>query len=105
MKISDILTAVYNIIGTIAPVLRPIFLAASLVMAFNTYMNAVWTHLFTLIDSLVIDTSGTADFSGLALVNYCFPIDTMLTFMVSYAGVRLACAGFRIIKSFIPTVA
>lgn len=70
------------------------------------YVNALWADLFARCDGLIAEaTGGAIDFSVMGLANACFPLDTMLSLLVSYASVRLICAIIRIIKSFIPTIA
>lgn len=68
--------------------------------------NELWASLFARIDALIMPAVGaSANFAPLSLVNYVFPLDTVLQLIVAYAGLRAACAVIRIIKSFVPTVA
>lgn len=68
-------------------------------------INFLWGRLFAYVDAIVGRAAGTSDFSGLSFINYVVPLDTMCDLLVWYAGLRLACAAVRIIKSFIPTIA
>ncbi|MBK8583394.1 MAG: hypothetical protein IPL86_16760 [Flavobacteriales bacterium] len=68
--------------------------------------QGLWSQLFARIDSLVVPAMGGAvNFAPLSLVNYLFPLDTICELLVIYGGLRIVCAGIRVIKSFIPTIA
>jgi len=104
MNIYKLLTLMYNLVAQMNPSVRAILFFGSLLTTGLTYLNEVWGELFQRIDGLAAAAAGTADFSPLSLVNYCVPLDVMLDMIVAYGVLRLACAGIRIIKSFIPTV-
>lgn len=87
---------------------RAPWLWGSLVTLSSVYALAseLWAQLFARIDALIMPAlGGTANFAPLSLVNYVFPLDTVLELVIAYAGLRVACTIIRIIKSFVPTVA
>lgn len=98
------LTAIYNFIATTSPAFRVAIGLGSFFVAVNAYINSLWSDLFGRLDGIVAGSFGNADFSPLGFVNYVFPLDSICTFLVSYAVLRVSCAGIRMIKSFIPTI-
>lgn len=99
-----LLTAIYNLIATLSPGVRLGIGIASIALAVNSYVNALWADLFAKVDAIAAGSMGAANFSGLGLLNYIFPVDTLLSFVTGYATLRIACASVRIVKSFIPTI-
>jgi hypothetical protein len=99
-----ILTLILNLFESLS---NPVKMAAglfTLALAAFDYVNDMWAELFTRVDAMAAPSVGAADFTGLGMVNYIFPLDTVCTYISAYAVLRLACGGVRIIKSFIPTV-
>ena len=77
----------------------------ALVTVWNLF-TTMWGSLFAKIDAMVVGaSSGSLSFSPLGLIDYIFPMTELLNFIVAYAGIRLACASVRIVKSFVPTIA
>lgn len=93
-------------IGQVNPVFRAALALATVLLAFLSSINERWAQLFLSVDALVIPVfQEVADFSPLGLVNYCFPLDTVLSMIVAIAALKTACAAIRVLKSFVPTVA
>lgn len=99
-----ILTAIYNLFAGMSPAVRVFLGIGSIAIAVNHYVNSLWMDLFGRIDAMAASSTGMADFSPLGLVNYVFPLDTMLSFVIAYGTLRTVCASIRIVKSFIPTI-
>jgi len=99
-----ILTAIYNAFYSLNPAVKVFLGIGSMLLAFLNFINELWADLFGRLDSLTHGAFGVANFAPLGLVNYIFPLDTVLTFIVSYATLRGVCASIRIVKSFVPTV-
>lgn len=76
----------------------------AVVVAVLKLLNELWLDLFARLDSLTVGAFGTADFSPCSFINYIFPLDDVLNAITIYAALRIACAGVRIVKSFIPTI-
>ncbi|WED65873.1 hypothetical protein PXH66_08210 [Synoicihabitans lomoniglobus] len=87
------------------PVLKAVLVLGTIALTISGWVNSLWESLFQRIDALVAPaTAGTFDVSPLSLINYLFPLDTVLSMIVTYAGLRLTCSVIRAIKSFIPTI-
>ena len=100
-----LLTALYNMIATLHPAVKFVVGASSILLAFNSYMNAMWAKVFVKVDAMAaVAVGASADFSPLGFINYVVPLDTILNFLAGYATLRLVCAGIRMIKSFIPLI-
>lgn len=99
-----LLTAIYNLLASSNPVLYSALGVFTLILTLNSYVNEMWSSAFAKIDTLSVNVSSSVNFSPLGLIDYCFPLSEMLTLMVTYGGIRVLCAGIRIIKSWIPTV-
>lgn len=100
----QILTLIWNFFASTSPAVHAVWAVGTLFLAFNAYINTLWVALFVQVDDLVASglVSPTANFSPLGLLNYCFPLDTLCSFLSAYLVLRATCAGIRIIKSFIP---
>jgi len=100
------LTLILNCMAAMSPGFRAILALGAVIVAVVDYVNSLWAELFAKIDALVMPVLGEgANFSALGFVNYVFPLDTVLTMVLAYGALRLVCAGIRIIKSFIPSIA
>lgn len=100
------ISAVYSWLDTLSPAIKK-WLTFMLMIGTKV---AAGQSLLGLAVNLVADFAlpamgVTADFTALAFVNYLFPFDTLCEFLIAYAVLRLACAAFRITKSFVPTIA
>lgn len=101
-SLTKIAAFLYNLFVTAA---SPALKIATFVIPFIAYTNTLWDGLFARIDGLVQVATGNADFSPLGLINYCFPLNVLLDYVIAYAALRTTCAAIRIIKSFVPSVA
>jgi hypothetical protein len=63
--------------------------------AFNSAENAVQGATLT----------GGGVYSGVAFLNYCFPIQETLAFVLTYFNIWVAFAVYKFIKSWLPKVA
>lgn len=99
-----LLTAIYNMLFTLSPAVKAVIAGFSILLAINSYVNELWADIFSRVDAMAAASFSSVDFAPLALVNYIFPLDTVLSFIVAYSSLRLVCATIRIIKSFIPTI-
>ena len=61
-------------------------------------------EIILLADQVVVEVSGQVDFAPLALGNYLFPLDQLLSYVGVYLLLLGICALIRMIKSWIPTV-
>ena len=101
-----LLTVIYNLIAEMNPAVKVVIGGFSVFLAVNTYINALWAELFAKLDNVVgASTGGTSDFSPLGMINYVFPLDSVLTFLIALMAMKATCGIVRIIKSFIPTIA
>lgn len=99
-----VISAIYNMVASMSPGFRVFMGVGSVALAINNYINELWAELFARVDAMAVGATGMADFSPLGMVNYIFPLDTVLTFLTAYATLRAACAAIRVVKSFIPTI-
>jgi hypothetical protein len=98
-------TLLVNMIGFTGPYFKTVLSVLTVGLVFNTSFNALWSHVFGKLDALIVPGSqGAANFQPCSFINHLFPLDTMLTLIIAYGGVRLACAGIRMIKAWIPFV-
>lgn len=102
---STVLGRLFDLLKSSSPTLSLVFSLGTLGLAVFTFVNQMWATLFAKIDGLVAPAMGNADFSGLGMINYIFPLDTVCTYISAFMLLRVTCAVIRIIKSFIPTVA
>lgn len=100
-----ILTRLLAWLVTCGPAVKVMFAVAAFALAFAGFLAAMWSRLFAALDTLVLPTLSSADFSPFGLVNYVFPLDTLLTMLAAMGAVKVIAATIRIIKSFIPTIA
>jgi hypothetical protein len=89
---------------------NPLVLSAfTLVTAFLSVWQiflGMWAAMIARIDLLVVSSlPSSLSFQPLGLINYVFPIVELLNLVVIIAALKTACAGVRIVKSFIPTIA
>jgi|SRR5690606_17922580 len=61
-------------------------------------------EIILLLDQVVVEVSGNVDFTPLALGNYLFPLDQLLSYVGVYLVLLGICALIRVVKSWIPTV-
>lgn len=92
-------------VGTLGPVLKCLIAAGAFLLAFGSFFVSMWSKVIAGLDALIVPAvDGSADFSPLGLVNYVFPLDTLLTMLSAYMALKVACAGLRVVKSFVPTI-
>lgn len=102
----DLMVKLYTMAGAIYRKMPGLWGIVAVVFVFIDYFDELWESLFTRIDGMIAGAApGAISFAPLGLVNYVFPLDTLLTTVVTYAAIRLTCAGIRIVKSFVPTIA
>ncbi|MBI2510513.1 MAG: hypothetical protein HYV96_00920 [Opitutae bacterium] len=88
------------------PVVTSVFVGASAVGTVWQLFSSLWPTLFARIDALTVNaTGGALSFQPCGLINAIFPLAELLNFLVAYGALRLAAAGIRIVKSFVPTIA
>jgi hypothetical protein len=102
---SKAISAIYDWFGSLSPFLKKALTFMLMLSAKVVVGNSLMAFLLSLINNIVLPTiAATADFGPLAFVNYLFPFDTLCQFLIGYGALRLACAAFRVTKSFVPTV-
>jgi len=103
-KIKLFLGSIYNILASMSPLTAAVGGAFSLGLAYFTYGDTLWSHLFSKVDALVIVAFPQMSFSPLGLANYFFPLDTALTCLATWCAAYLASVVVRVVKSFIPFI-
>lgn len=101
---AKLLSLIFNLLQSFqSPVYLVMSVATAFLMLFE-HMTNLWNGVFQQLDTIAAPVVGAADFSGLGMVNYFFPLDTVCTYITAYAILRLGMAVVRIVKSFIPTI-
>lgn len=101
-----LLSALYNLCKSMSPVTRAALGAGTVFLSLNSYFNELWSALFSKIDAIVVPPmGGNPGVQALGFVNYCFPLDTLCTYLAAYMTLRSAMVAIRIIKSFVPSIA
>jgi hypothetical protein len=102
---SKTISRIYDWFDSLGPWLKKVLTFMLMLTAKAVVGNTIVATTFSLLSTIVLPAIGVvADFSALAFVNYLFPFDTLCQFLVGYGALRLACAVFRMTKSFVPTV-
>jgi hypothetical protein len=101
----NVLLFLYNLVASMNPVVKVTLAAFTILLSFSTYMDALWTDVFTKIGTLTAGTFGNLDFGSLTAINAVVPLDTFCTLATAYCALLVICTGIRIVKSWIPTVA
>lgn len=99
------LTFLYNLFASMNPAVKSVLAVGTVALGVNSYMQTLWTELFQKVDGIAASSFGNADFSPCGFINYCFPLDTLCTFLSAYCVLTVVCAAVRIVKSFIPSIA
>lgn len=103
---NQILARLLNWLQTATPAMKFYFAIGSALMGFFGWLSATWGSLFAKIDTLIAPAMPSGfDFAPLGLLNYCFPVDTLLNYVVALGALKITCTGIRMIKAFVPTVA
>ncbi len=101
------LGALFTLIGHMGPTFKAVLGAASIMLAFGTYLNSVWAALVVKMGAVgAVTIPGTSgNLNALALLNYVFPLDVLCNLTTSYLVLFAACTAVRMTKAFVPTIA
>lgn len=106
MTIIQLVNWIITFLKNTNPLVVSLFTAVTALVTVWNLFTTMWASMFAKIDAMVVGAAGgSLSFSPLGLIDYIFPLTEMLNFIVAYAGIRLACASVRIVKSFVPTIA
>lgn len=102
---TKILNALFNLTASANPAVRQLLWIGAALTAIWDYITDLWEDLFARIDAIILPIlPGSIDFQPLGLINYIFPLDTVLTMVTALVLLMLLCAAIRIVKAFIPGI-
>lgn len=93
---------IWRFIKSLGPLIAQIVIGTGVSIGLSVFVNGYWGVLFAKLDAMSGGVGSTSDFSPLSIINYVYPLDATLSFLVLYMSISGTCALIRIIRAHIP---